>query len=182
MEVVATAIPDVKLIRPAVHRDARGFFLETWNRGEFVEAGLDSEFVQNNHSRSQRGTLRGLHYQVENAQGKLCRVSAGEVFDVCVDLRRSSASFGRWVGTLLSDENHEALWVPPGFAHGFLVVSETADYQYQCTDFHVPKHERTILWDDPDLGIEWPLPDGAAPLLSAKDLAGSAFRDADCFA
>ena len=181
MEVIATDIPDVKLIRPRVFGDARGFFLETWNRRTFAAAGLETNFVQDNHSRSAKCTLRGLHYQVEQTQGKLVRVATGTVFDVAVDLRQSSATFGQWVGALLSEENQQMLWVPPGFAHGFLVVSETADFQYKCTDFYAPEHERTISWNDPELAIDWPLPDGMQPLLSAKDQAGNAFRDSEYF-
>ena len=181
MQVVATEIADVKIIRPRVFGDARGFFLETWNRSDFTAAGIDAEFVQDNHSRSTRGTLRGLHYQVRQPQGKLVRVAFGAVFDVAVDLRQSSPSFGRWIGTTLSDENHEMLWVPPGFAHGFLVLSETADFQYKCTNFYAPDHERAIRWNDPELGIRWPLVEGSEPLLSDKDRAAAAFGDAEYF-
>jgi dTDP-4-dehydrorhamnose 3,5-epimerase len=181
VRVVETEIPDVKILGPEVFGDARGFFLETWNRREFARAGLSAEFVQDNHSRSQRGTLRGLHYQVRQAQGKLVRVSAGEVFDVCVDLRRSSPSFGRWVGVALSADDHDMLWIPPGFAHGFLVLSESADVQYKCTDFRAAEHERAIRWDDPQLAIDWPFPDNVAPLLSARDRTAARFRDAECF-
>ena len=181
MEVVETAIPDVKLLRPKVFGDERGFFLENWNRRTFADAGLDVEFVQDNHSRSQRGTLRGLHYQIAQPQGKLVRAAAGRVFDVAVDMRRRSPTFGQWVGAELADDDHAMLWVPPGFAHGFVVLSETADFQYKCTDFYAPQHERTIRWDDPELGIEWPLPAGTEPLLSAKDQKGLAFRDAETF-
>jgi dTDP-4-dehydrorhamnose 3,5-epimerase len=181
MNVVASAIPDVKILRPKVFGDARGFFLETWNQRAFAEGGLDVAFVQDNHSRSSRGTLRGLHYQIRQPQGKLVRVALGEVFDIAVDLRRSSPTFGRWVGAILSDRNHDMLWVPPGFAHGFLVLSETADFQYKCTGFYAPEHERAIRWNDPDLGIEWPLPDGMEPLLSGKDRTAPLFRDAETF-
>jgi dTDP-4-dehydrorhamnose 3,5-epimerase len=179
MNVVETALPDVRIIRPDVFGDTRGFFLETWNRRAFARAGLDADFVQDNHSRSARGTLRGLHYQVPRSQGKLIRVGRGKVFDVSVDLRRSSATFGRWVGVTLSDETHELLWLPPGFAHGFLVLSEIADVHYKCTDYHAPEDERSIAWDDPDLAIEWPLPGGTPPLLSPRDRASGRFRDAD---
>jgi len=181
MEVVATAIPDVKILRPRVFGDARGFFVESWNRRAFAAAGLDLDFVQDNHSRSARGILRGLHYQLRQTQGKLVRVATGSVFDVAVDLRRSSPHFGRWVGVELSEQNQQMLWVPPGFAHGFLVLSETADFQYKCTDYYAPEHERSIRWDDPDLGIDWPLPGGMEPLLSGKDRAGTSFASADCF-
>jgi len=179
MKLVETAIPDVRIIRPEVFGDTRGFFVETWNRREFSQAGLDADFVQDNHSRSTRGTLRGLHYQVQRTQGKLIRVGRGKVFDVSVDLRRSSATFGQWVGVTLSDETHELLWLPPGFAHGFLVLSEIADFHYKCTDYHAPEHERSIAWDYPDLAIEWPLPAGTTPLLSPRDRASGRFRDAD---
>jgi dTDP-4-dehydrorhamnose 3,5-epimerase len=182
MDIVSTAIPDVKILRPKVFGDARGFFLETWNERAFSELGLSAKFVQDNHSRSAKVTLRGLHYQVQHTQGKLVRVASGKVFDVAVDLRRSSPDFGKWVGAVLSDESHEMLWVPPGFAHGFLVLSETADFIYRCTDFYAPAYERTIRWDDPELGIQWPLPAGMAPLLSAKDSEAGAFRDAETFA
>jgi dTDP-4-dehydrorhamnose 3,5-epimerase len=181
MDVQPTAIPDVKIIRPKVFGDPRGFFLESWNHRDFALAGLHFAFVQDNHSRSVRGTLRGLHYQIRHRQGKLVRAATGTVFDVAVDLRRGSSTFGRWVGEKLSDEGHEMLWVPPGFAHGFLVLSDTADFQYKCTDFYAPEYERTIRWNDPDLGIDWPLPDGMEPLLSVKDRQGSEFRDARHF-
>jgi len=181
MEVIATAIPDVKLLRPRAFGDARGFFLETWNRKSFAEAGLDFDFVQDNHSRSRQGTLRGLHYQLKQPQGKLVRVATGRVFDVAVDLRRSSPSFGQSIGVILTDEKHEMLWVPPGFAHGFCVLSQSANFEYKCTDFYAPEQERTIHWNDPDLAINWPLPKGMEPILSAKDEQGNAFRDADYY-
>jgi len=179
MDVEKTSIPEVLILRPKVFGDARGFFVETWNRRTFAAAGLDVTFVQDNHSRSARGTLRGLHYQVKQTQGKLVRAAVGRVFDVAVDLRRSSPTFGRWVGVTLSDTGHEMLWVPPGFAHGFLVLSETADFQYKCTDYYAPEHERSIRWDDPELRIDWPLPDGTEPLLSLKDREARKFRDAE---
>lgn len=181
MEVAASSIPDVRILRPRVFGDSRGFFVESWNRRSFAAAGLDLDFVQDNHSRSARGTLRGLHYQIRQPQGKLVRAATGRVFDVAVDLRRSSATFGRWVGVVLSDESHEMLWIPPGFAHGFLVLSEMADFQYKCTDFYSPESERAIRWDDPDLGIDWPLSDGSKPLLSGKDRSAGSFRDAEYF-
>jgi dTDP-4-dehydrorhamnose 3,5-epimerase len=177
MQVSATAIPDVKLVEPRVFGDDRGFFFESWNRRSLAAAGIDVDFVQDNHSRSQRGVLRGLHYQVEHAQGKLVRCVVGEVFDVVVDLRRSSPTFGRSLGLVLSAENRRMLWVPPGFAHGFLVVSESADFLYKTTDYWYPQHERTLLWNDPALGIDWPL-DGA-PILAAKDAAGTPLAGAD---
>lgn len=181
MEFVPTALPDVILIKPRVHGDTRGFFAETWHEKRFAEAGISASFVQDNHSRSARHILRGLHYQIQQPQGKLVRVVSGTVFDVAVDLRKSSTTFGRWVGVELSAENHRILWVPPGFAHGFVVLSESADFVYKCTDFWAPTHERSLLWNDPDLGIEWPLPSGVVPLLSPKDAAGVPFKNAECF-
>ena len=181
MEFEPTAIPDVVLIRPKVFGDARGFFLESWEERKFAAGGIDARFVQDNHSRSARNTLRGLHYQIQQAQGKLVRVVTGSVYDVAVDIRRSSPTFGKWVGVTLSAENRHMLWVPPGFAHGFLVLSESADFLYRCTDFYAPPHERAIQWNDPDLRVEWPLPAGAAPVLSPKDAVAPRFRDADYF-
>jgi dTDP-4-dehydrorhamnose 3,5-epimerase len=177
--VARTAVPDVLLIEPKVFGDARGFFLENWNAKAFAEAGLPAAFVQDNHSRSPRGVLRGLHYQIVQPQGKLVRVVAGEVFDVAVDLRRASPTFGRWVGERLSGDNKRMLWIPPGFGHGFLVVSESADFLYKTTDYYAPEHERVIAWNDPDLAIAWPLE--GAPILSARDTAGARFRDAEVF-
>lgn len=171
MKVTPTAIADVLLIEPSVFGDARGFFFESFNRRVFREStGLDLNFVQDNHSRSERGVLRGLHYQVQQAQGKLVRVVRGAVFDVAVDIRQESPSFGQWVGTELSEDNHRQLWVPPGFAHGFLVLSESADFLYKTTDYYAPEHERCIAWDDPAIGIDWPL--AAPPRLSDKDRQG----------
>ena len=181
MEFEPTAIPDVVLIRPKVFGDPRGYFFESWEERKFAAAGLDVKFVQDNHSRSARHILRGLHYQIQQSQGKLVRVVTGAVFDVAVDIRRSSPTFGRWVGVTLSEENHHMLWVPPGFAHGFVVLSESADFLYRCTDFWAPPHERAIAWNDPDLNISWPLPEGAQPLLSAKDAVAKSFRDAEYF-
>ncbi|OFC40539.1 dTDP-4-dehydrorhamnose 3,5-epimerase, partial [Acidithiobacillus caldus] len=169
MNIEALAIPEVLLITPRVFGDARGFFLESWNRRSFAAAGLDLDFVQDNHSRSQRGVLRGLHYQIRQPQGKLVRVVAGEVFDVAVDLRRSSPHFGRWVGARLSADNAQMLWVPPGFAHGFLVLSEQADFLYKTTDYYLPEAERCLRWDDPSVGVQWPLAPGSQPTLAAKD-------------
>jgi len=181
MQLRPTRIPDVILIEPRVYGDQRGFFLESWNERTFAEAGLNLRFVQDNHSRSKQWTLRGLHYQVKQPQGKLVRVVAGTVFDVAVDLRRSSPTFGKWVGEILSAENHRMLWIPPGFAHAFLVLSEFADFLYKCTDFYAPEHERSVRWDDPDIGIEWPLPAGLTPLLSPKDSQAVPFRSAEYF-
>lgn len=181
MEFLPTSIPDVVRVLPRVFADDRGFFLEAWNRRTFAEGGIDAAFVQDNHSRSRRGTLRGLHYQIRQPQGKLVRVIRGAVYDVAVDIRRSSPTFGRWVGVTLTEENKELLWLPPGFAHGFYVVSDVAEFEYKCTDFYAPEHERTIAWDDPELAIAWPLEPGAAPTLSDKDRHGTPFRDADTY-
>jgi dTDP-4-dehydrorhamnose 3,5-epimerase len=181
MEFVPLRIPDVVLVRPRVFADERGFFLESWQKRKFLDAGIALDFVQDNHSRSVRHTLRGLHYQIRQPQGKLVGVTRGAVFDVAVDLRRSSPTFGQWVGEVLSDTNHCLLWVPPGFAHAFLVVSESADFVYKCTDYYSRDSERCIRWDDPDLRIAWPLDDTARPIVSEKDAAGSSFRAADCF-
>jgi len=176
-----TQIPDVVLVKPAVFGDARGFFMETWEERKFAAAGIPVRFVQDNQSRSAQHILRGLHYQVQQPQGKLVRVISGAVFDVAVDLRRSSPTFGKWVGVTLSEENKHSLWVPPGFAHGFLVLSPSADFVYKCTDFYAPQYERSIRWDDPDLGIRWPLPAGVQPSLSQKDANGASLPDADTF-
>lgn len=181
MEVVPSRLPDVLVIRPDVFEDSRGFFMESWNQKAFEKAGIDATFVQDNHSSSVAHTVRGLHYQIEQAQGKLVRVVAGEVFDVVVDLRKSSPDFGQWAGELLSAENRKQLWIPPGFAHGFLVLSERADFEYKCTDYYAPEHERTLLWNDPDIGIEWPLLDREKPLLSGKDEAGVPLGDAEVY-
>lgn len=181
MRFVPTRIPDVILIEPVVHGDERGFFMETWREDLFRGQGIDTRFVQDNHSRSVRNTLRGLHYQLKKPQGKLVRVTAGEVFDVAVDLRKSSASFGQWVGDILSAENRRQLWVPAGFAHGFLVLSETAEFIYKCTDYYAPEHERTLLWNDSQVGIDWPLQGGAEPLLSGKDQAGKHLSETEFY-
>jgi dTDP-4-dehydrorhamnose 3,5-epimerase len=170
MRLVATDLPDVLLIEPKVFGDDRGFFYESWNRRTLAGLGLDADFVQDNHSRSARGVLRGLHYQIEHAQGKLVRAVAGEVYDVAVDLRRSSPTFGKWAGFTLSAENKRMAWIPPGFAHGFCVVSDYAEFLYKTTDYWYPEHERTLIWDDPDLAIDWPL--AGPPVLAAKDAAG----------
>jgi dTDP-4-dehydrorhamnose 3,5-epimerase len=182
MEFTATQIPDVIVIDAIVHEDARGFFMETWQERKFRDAGIDAKFVQDSHSRSSFGTLRGLHYQVSQAQGKLVRVIHGEVFDVAVDIRKSSPTFGRWVGEVLSAGNRRLMWIPPGFAHGFLVMSEIADFEYRMTDYYAPEHERSIRWDDPDLAISWPLAEGQEPLLSKRDEAGVFLNDADVYA
>jgi dTDP-4-dehydrorhamnose 3,5-epimerase len=182
MNFIRTEIPEVILIEPDVFGDERGFFLESWRKDRFAAEGIDGEFVQDNHSRSVRGTLRGLHYQIRQPQGKLVRVTAGEVFDVAVDMRRSSPTFGRWVGARLSAENFHMLWVPPGFAHGFYVLTDTAEFQYKCTDYYAPEHERTIIWNDPEIGVDWPLAGAGHPLLSNKDRTGVSFEAAETFA
>ena len=179
MNVVRTAIPDVVVLEPKVFGDARGFFLETWNARAFAIAGIRADFVQDNHSRSGLGVLRGLHYQLHQPQGKLIRVVAGEAFDVAVDLRRSSPTFGRSVGLTLSAENKRMAWIPPGFAHGFLVVSGVAEVLYKATAYYAPEDEHTIAWNDPDLAIDWPL--AGAPVLSPKDAAGARFHDAEVY-
>lgn len=180
MQVTPTAIPEVLLIEPRVFGDARGFFFESFNQRAFCSAtGLDLHFVQDNHSRSAQGVLRGLHYQVQQPQGKLVRVVRGRVFDVAVDIRRSAPTFGRWVGMELSEENQRQLWVPPGFAHGFLVLSDSADFLYKTTEYYAPEHERCIAWNDPQLAISWPAE--IAPRLSAKDAVAPAFAQADYF-
>ena len=182
MKFLSTPIKDVALIEPQVFGDDRGFFLETWQARKFSAAGIDATFVQDNQSRSVRWTLRGLHFQTEHTQGKLVRVAAGSVFDVVVDLRRSSRTFGVWWGVELSAENHLMLWVPAGLAHGILVTSEYADFLYKCTDVYSPKHERTLAWDDSSLGIRWPLADSVRPTLSAKDARGTSFAEIEKFA
>lgn len=181
MNVVETELPGVLILEPKVFGDARGFFLESWNRQTMADNGLAMDFVQDNHSRSARGVLRGLHYQLENPQGKLVRVTQGAVFDVAVDIRRSSPHFGKWVGVELSSENHRMLWIPPGFAHGFMVLSETADFLYKCTTLYHPPSDRSLRWNDPEIGIAWPSAAGA-PLLSAKDEAAPLLADAEVFA
>jgi dTDP-4-dehydrorhamnose 3,5-epimerase len=182
MKFTNTPISGAVLIEPQVFGDARGFFMETWQQEKFKAAGIDAAYVQDNHSRSTQWTLRGLHLQVQRAQGKLVRVTSGSVFDVVVDLRRSSPSYGASWGVELSAENHLMLWVPPGLAHGILITSETADFLYKCTDFYFPEHERTLAWDDAALNIRWPLPAGVAPKLSAKDARGASFAEIEKFA
>ena len=180
MIVTPSALPDVLILEPKLFGDARGFFFESYNRRAFHDAtSLDVDFVQDNHSRSAQGVLRGLHYQIEHAQGKLVRVVAGAVFDVAVDIRKSSPTFGRWMGVELSAANKKMVWIPPGFAHGFLVLSDDAEFLYKTTDYYAPSHERTIAWNDPQIGIAWPL--AGAPLLSAKDQAGVRLKDAEVF-
>jgi dTDP-4-dehydrorhamnose 3,5-epimerase len=169
MEFEPTRLPEVVLIKPRVFGDARGFFFETWQQERFAAAGISMPFVQDNHSHSTLHTLRGLHFQIEQPQGKLVRVSRGEVFDVAVDIRKSSPRYGQWVGVVLSEANHHMLWVPPGFAHGYLALSEEIDFLYKCTDYYAPQHERAIRWDDREIGVQWPLPTGVAPILSGKD-------------
>jgi dTDP-4-dehydrorhamnose 3,5-epimerase len=181
MNVIASEIPEVLIIEPKVFGDERGFFYESFNAKAFAHAtGVNAQFVQDNHSRSQRGVLRGLHYQIENAQGKLVRVTAGEVLDIAVDIRKSSPTFGRWVGLILSAQNNRQLWVPPGFAHGFVVLSDTAEFLYKTTDYYTPSAERCIRWDDPTLAIDWQLGD-LVPQLSAKDQQGLSLHEAELF-
>lgn len=180
MNIIATTIPDLLIFEPKVFGDARGFFLESFNARNFREATqLNMDFVQDNHSRSSRNVLRGLHYQIQQPQGKLVHVVRGAVFDVAVDIRRSSPTFGRWVGTELSETNFRHMWIPPGFAHGFVVLTDSADFLYKTTDYYAPSHERSILWNDPDIGIQWPME--GTPLLSAKDRAGVRLHQAESF-
>ena len=183
MKVERRAIADVLLLEPSLFGDARGFFMETWNARTFEKLGIKAQFVQDNHSRSSKNVLRGLHYQVRQPQGKLVRVTAGEIWDVAVDLRRSSKSFGRWAATRIDAESHRMLWVPAGFAHGFLVLSEQAEVQYKTTDYYAPEHERTLLWNDPALAIDWPLAGAPAvqPTVSDKDRRGMPLAGAETF-
>jgi dTDP-4-dehydrorhamnose 3,5-epimerase len=181
MKFLETPIQGVLLIEPQVFGDARGFFMETWQTDKFAAAGINATFLQDNQSRSAQWTLRGLHMQIAQTQGKLVRVSSGSVFDVVVDLRRTSPSYGAWWGVELSAENHRMLWVPPGLAHGILVTSPSADFLYKCTDFYSPAHERTLAWNDSTLGIRWPLPSGLAPVLSGKDQQGKNFAEIEKF-
>jgi dTDP-4-dehydrorhamnose 3,5-epimerase len=182
MRIIPTEVDDALILEPKVFGDSRGFFMESWNRRAFANVGLDIDFVQDNHSRSQRGVLRGLHFQLKQPQGKLVRVASGMVFDVAVDLRRSSRTFGRWAGVILSAENQRMFWVPPGFAHGFLVLSESADFLYKASDYYAPEYERSILWNDPDLAIDWPLGDlSGEPILAAKDATAIRFKDAETY-
>jgi dTDP-4-dehydrorhamnose 3,5-epimerase len=181
MQLIDTKIPDVKIIEPQVFGDDRGFFMETFRASLFDKLTGGKPFVQDNHSKSSQGILRGLHYQMQQTQGKLVRVVQGEVFDVAVDMRENSATFGQWVGEVLSADNKKQLWVPEGFAHGFYVMSESAEFVYKCTDYYAPEHDRSLKWDDAIVGINWPLVDGKAPLLSDKDKAGKSLQDADKF-
>jgi dTDP-4-dehydrorhamnose 3,5-epimerase len=181
MKFIRTKIPEVLIIEPQVFEDSRGFFMETYQAEKFAQEGIGSDFVQDNHSRSTQSTLRGLHYQIRHAQGKLVRVVTGEIFDVAVDIRRSSPSFGRWVGARLSAQNKHQLWVPPGFAHGYYVISERAEVLYKATEFYDPKAERCIVWNDPTLNVTWPVAPGILPILSPKDLAGKLFKEAELF-
>jgi dTDP-4-dehydrorhamnose 3,5-epimerase len=182
VKVEATTLAGVLLIEPVVRTDERGSFLESWHEARYREAGIAARFVQDNHSRSVQGVLRGLHYQIAQPQGKLVRVAAGEVYDVVVDLRRSSPSFGRWVGLVLSEGNQRQLWVPPGFAHGFYTLSASADLLYKCTEYYASEHDRTLRWDDPEVGIAWPLIGGRPPILSPKDAAGAPLEAAPVYA
>ena len=181
MEIIDTEIKDVKILKPRVFGDERGFFMETWRDSFFRENVADKAFVQDNHSKSRANVLRGLHYQLSHPQGKLVRVVQGEVFDVAVDIRKSSPTFGKYVGVRLSSENKLQFWIPEGFAHGFCVISETAEFVYKCTNYYDPSSEHSIKWNDPEIGIEWPIPAGVEPLLSKKDLAGVPFKDAVYF-
>ena len=181
MKIIPTSLPEVLIIEPQVFGDSRGFFYESFNARKFAElTGVQAEFVQDNHSKSGKNILRGLHYQIQQAQGKLVRVVSGEVFDVAVDIRKSSPNFGQWVGVNLSAENSRQLWVPPGFAHGFVVLSEQAEFLYKTTDYWAPEHERCLAWNDPEIGIDWPISE--APLLSAKDQLGKSLSEAEVFA
>lgn len=182
MKFDSLSIPDVVLITPKVHGDERGFFMETFRQTEFTKYCGEHIFLQDNHSRSRHGVLRGLHFQLQNPQGKLIQVTQGEVFDVAVDLRQHSDTFGEWVGVILSDKNHQMLWVPPGFAHGFYVISETAEFHYKCTDYYAPHDEHTLKWDDTSVGISWPLSANQVPILSEKDRAGLPLESVAVFA
>jgi len=181
LKFIPTKIPDVIEIEPKIHGDSRGFFLETYRQASFAEVGIQDEFVQDNFSRSSQYILRGLHYQIKNPQGKLVRVVSGRVFDVCVDIRKSSPTFGEWVGVMLEADRQNMLWVPPGFAHGFVVLSDVADFAYKCTQYYAPEHERSILWNDPQLNIDWALPKGVDPILSLKDQQGCPLSEAEVF-
>lgn len=180
LTVTPTSLADILILEPSVWKDDRGFFIESFNERDFLQAtGLSASFVQDNHSRSKRGVLRGLHYQIKQPQGKLVRVTRGEVFDVAVNLQRNHPDFGKWVGTLLSEDNQRQLWIPPGFAHGFVILSDWADFLYKTTDYFAPEHERALLWNDPDIDIDWPI--DFEPILSAKDLIAPRLNDVDLF-
>ena len=181
MEFEPTRLPEVILIRPRLLGDPRGFFFEAWHEERFRQAGIVARFVQENHSQSVRDTVRGLHFQLKQPQGKLVRVTHGEVFDAVVDVRRSSPRFGQWVSIVLSETNHTLLWVPPGFAHGYMALTERIDFVYKCTDYYAPQHERAIRWDDPHIGVQWPVPAGGVPILSPKDAGAPSLKDADTF-
>jgi dTDP-4-dehydrorhamnose 3,5-epimerase len=181
VKVHATGLSGVLLVEPLVHTDGRGHLIETWHEARYRDAGIDLPFLQDNQSRSCRGVLRGLHYQIERPQGKLVRAVSGEIYDVAVDLRHSSATFGQWFGTELSETNHYQLWIPPGFAHGFYVLSHSADVIYKCTELYTPEYERVLRWDAPEIGIAWPLIDGRAPLLSTRDAAAPGLREAPVY-
>jgi dTDP-4-dehydrorhamnose 3,5-epimerase len=181
MKFTPTRLPEVVVVEPRVFEDSRGFFMETWEAKKFAAGGIGAAFVQDNHSASRQWVLRGLHYQIRRPQGKLVRVTQGEVFDVAVDVRRSSSTFGQWTAEHLSAENKRMLWIPAGFAHGFLVLSERVEFQYKCTDYYDPSSERTLLWSDPEIGIEWPVPAGVEPIVSDKDRIGAPLATAECF-
>lgn len=181
MEIIETDIKDVKVLSPKVFGDDRGFFMETWRENDFKEQVADVDFVQDNHSKSVQGVLRGLHYQIWQPQGKLVRVTSGEVFDVAVDIRKESSDFGKWVGVVLSEENKKMFWVPPGFAHGFYVISPVAEFVYKCTDYYAPDYEKSIIWNDPAINIQWPLVEGVTPQLSVKDEQGVSLENAEVF-
>ncbi|WP_076416914.1 dTDP-4-dehydrorhamnose 3,5-epimerase [Colwellia sp. UCD-KL20] len=181
MNIINTTIPDLKILEPQVFGDNRGFFLETFRSDWFKEHIADVTFVQDNHSKSSHGILRGMHYQLKQAQGKLVRVISGEVYDVAIDMRKNSSSFGQAFGTYLSAENKRQMWIPAGFAHGFFVTSESAEFVYKCTDYYAPEYEESVLWNDPDLAIDWPIPEGESPILSAKDKVGKQFKNAKYF-
>jgi dTDP-4-dehydrorhamnose 3,5-epimerase len=180
MKRIETDLPGVLILEPIAFGDTRGFFQETWNEKVFQDIGINADFVQDNHSRSSKGILRGLHYQIQSPQGKLVRVSRGRVFDVAVDIRKSSPHFGRWTGAELSEDNRRMMWVPPGFAHGFMALEDDTDFLYKCTQFYEPQWDRSIAWNDPDIGIDWPL-EGLVPQLSAKDVSAVGFKDAEVF-
>lgn len=181
MKFIASPIAGVIIIEPDIFTDHRGFFLETWQREKFREGGIDADFVQDNHSKSNHGTLRGLHYQIYHAQGKLVRAVSGRIFDVAVDLRKSSSTFGQWTGEFLDEENKKMFWIPPGFAHGYYVMSENAEVCYKCSDYYAPQYERTLLWNDPELAINWPLIDDQQPVLSDKDARGKLLKQAEVY-